>query len=267
MKYNWREQEKTYQPWRIKVAKITGYGMYRSTAYLVFAYNEATHEIKPLDTSDQNNHRRYNTKAEGIKAAQWWAEQRDLPFIASQDYHDYVDLKDGPVLQCTICESKWHLRGNLARGWEAKACPNCKAKVVAYDNEHAEVVTYKAGKRGAILHPGAWYTYKDSHDRLLVLLLQIAAPVSQIKGGTAYNAEGVVIGGRSTGFRYDVWEFPTQEWRLKALKLTIDAINATIQVAFEEGVKEGSNLLNKLVRGEVHPNDFSDARMGRGKSK
>jgi len=261
MKYNWREQERTYQPWRVKVAKVTGYGMYGSIAYLVFAYNEATHEIDPLDASGHGNHRRYGTKAEAIKGAQWWAQHYHLPYIASRDYHDYVDLKDGLVLQCTICDSSWRLRGNWARGWEARACPDCKAKVVAYDNEHADVETYKVGKNGVIAHPGDWYAYNDSHKLLLHLLLQIAAPESQIKSGRAYRTEDAVIGGRSTGFRYDVWELPTQDWRLKALGLTINAINATIQTAFEEGIKEGSSILRKLARGEIHPQDFSDRRM------
>ena len=235
--------------------------MYGSTAYLVFAYNEATHEIKSFDTSGQVNHLRYNTKAEGIKAAQWWAAHRDLPFIASRDHQDYVDLEDGPVLHCVICGSEWYVRTELVRGWDREACPDCKAKVIAYDDEHAEVETYKVGKNGVIAHPGAWYSYEDSHKRLLISLLQVAAPVSQIKSGTAYNTEGVVIGGRSTGFRYDVWEFPTQDWRLDALGLTINAINATIQTAFKEGIKEGSSILRKLASGEMNPQDFSDQRM------
>lgn len=265
MKYNWREQEKTYQPWRVKVAKTDRRGRWGSDTYLVLAYNETTHEIEPFDTSGQGNHRRYSTKVKAIKAAQWWAEQRHLPFIASRDFTDYDTLKAGPVLHCVVCSFAWRRAGELVRGWEATACPDCKAKATAYDNEHAEVITYKVGKQGVINNPGSWYAYQDSDKLVLMMLLQIASPLSQITGGTAYKAEDVVIGGRSTGFRYDIWEFPTQEWRLKALGLTIDAINDTIQTAFKEGVKNGSSLLQKLARGEVHPNDFSDARMGKKK--
>lgn len=267
MKYNWREQEKLSQLWRIKIAKASRWGTFGSTMYLVFAYNEATHEIKPFDTSGQGNHRRYGTKAEAIKGAQWWAQREHLPFIARRDYDDYVTLKDGPVLECVVCGREWRVRTELARGWDRDACPACKAKVVAYDNEHADVKTYKVGKNGVINHPGAWYSYKDSHKRLLGLLLQIAAPVSQIKGGSAYNLDGVVIGGRSTGFRYGVWEFPTQEWRLDALRKAIGAINTTIQTAYDEGVKEGSSLLRKLAKGEIHPQDFSDQRVRKGDSE
>jgi len=269
--YPWREQEQHYQPWRLKVVERQHYNWrHNLTAwgYSLAIFNEVTHEIeyltkdgefKPEDEIESDHLRVLHRQEDAIELAKRVAIDNDLPYIISKDYGTYLDLHKGPVLRCLVCGKSWKHRGRWARGWEADVCPECRDAVAAHNARQEDLETYRIGHK-VIAHPGSWHSYHDVDDEAFYAMIGIATPLGEIKQQEAYGRSDVVIGAQSGAYRYNVWSAPMRPWQLEALRKTIKCVNRTVRVAYQEGVRKGSNLIEKLRSGEMHPDDFSDIR-------
>jgi hypothetical protein len=263
MTYPWRRQEQCYQPWRLKVVERRAYNRYyniRVWGYSIAKFNTATREILYLNEADQfvesGDVRVISLKEIAIGKAKRIAIEHKLPFIISKDHGTYEDFHRGPILECLVCGQRWKKRGEWARGWEPDVCPSCRRAVLAYKDEHKELIKARI-LQNEMAHPGNYWSYKDSYEHALRAMVGIAAPHAGIERGEAYRRADI---GETHGHRSPAWIAPMRPWQLEALKEALGLVNATIKTAYQEGLHAGSNLLEKLRTGEMHPNDFSDLR-------
>lgn len=265
MTYPWREQEEHYQPWRVKVIKQSISGSRRDLyGYYVAIFNDVTHEIRYLTGDDEfesvNYGRRFSYKGEAIEAAKRKAIECELPYVIIRDEGTYEDFHKGPVQSCLICGKEWWVRhGERARGWDRDVCPDCKKAVQAHEDASAQLVDVVVAEN-VIAHPGNSYEYQGAHRELVCLLLHLIAPEATIEGND--NARECDIGKADPVYGSSAVIAPMKPWQAEVLRRAIEVINKVIHTAFSEGKKQGSALLEQLVRGEVHPNDFSEIRSG-----
>jgi hypothetical protein len=263
MTWDWRGQENHYQPCRVKVVEREHYTHdwnVSAWGYSVAIFNEATHAIQYLTKSGDfgdGDTRIVNRKEDAVAIAKQVAVDHDLPYIVSKDYGTYAELHHGPVLHCLICDNRWRIRGEWARGWERDVCPDCRQAASAYKEQHAEIDEVTIAQ-DVVARPGHWHPYQGAHRALIRYLVRIAVPNDAIetrkargqcdigKADSVYGAEAVVA--------------PMKSWQLEALRRAIETINTIIKVAAQEGRRQGSSLLEQLAAGTVHPNDFSDLR-------
>ncbi|MFW6116665.1 MAG: hypothetical protein ACOC6F_02965 [bacterium] len=204
-------------------------------------------------------------KREAVDQAKATAERFDWPFDLQEDIVPWAEIERGLQLTCVVCGKQWRVnRSTYARGWRRDACPDCKKAAKAHYAKNQELREVKVVQYGVTLAPGNHYEYRVqgfdteyADHQALRAMLGIAAPDVEIEKREIRRDADL---GTADSYGSRAWIAPMQEWQFEALKQAIEYMNMTIRFAYQQGLKAGSNMIEKLRSGEMHPNDFSDLR-------
>lgn len=195
----------------------------------------------------------YSNKAEAVKDARQAAKDCHLPFSPTEDILDYCDALQGPEQPCLLCSKP------TGRGWVRKVCTAC-------EEEHALAVAARAEQQryrvieAQVLHikPRGGDSY--ARETLLRHLLYLAG--TRADKLDTYHAQAEALYEKTPYNSYGEWWYvfllkPEQATMLRAV---LDLINAWGKGMYQNGYWDGSSLVARLSKGEVHPNDFADIR-------
>lgn len=278
-RYRSAEQEKYFQPWRLKVLTYHKDGSVWAngyTVYLTVLLNTVTREallVKPgkADSPVKRNSHGYAEhsssysmlKSSAIEAAKDLAVERNLPFDLQEDVAIWEDVLDGPVMHCLICGATLMdtYEGRERRGFQPDVCPECRAIVDRTsagqdDTQDVLIGCHTFRMREVHFYDREGMGEGDLSKQLALAMLEIAEPEHLID----YKRRGdsdTVDAGMETDW---VYATKTQGWRIPAMRKIAKIVQAAVELAYESGLHNGSSLLNKLVSGEMHPQDFEDAR-------
>jgi len=294
-RYSSRRQEEFFQPCRLRVG--VRYSDGRASHYNLVFQNMLTHAISKryVKRADDDGHwteslwvdeavfqdeaqtrfsigsirgepgalmmATIDLKRNALALAKRTAEERSWPFDLQSDIVPWAEIVSGPQARCLVCDSRWghDYYGGYHRSHEPSVCPTCRKAVAAYNALSAKFEDFSI-YRFALSRLGGDYEYrqgfsKDNYD-IIALKALISVASSSIKHG---DKLGPILGYEKYG-RTPAYSGETAPWRIEALKDAIAAINRHVNRAYDVGLRHGSNLLEKLRTGEMHPNDFSDLR-------
>ena len=296
-RYSSRHQESFFQPYRIRIGQE---GRRSDSRYRLVLQNPSTGEVSHRYAIEYGDDKqglpgRWITEEVYQEAPKSWtiggpqkpgtilmkvfwrkrdaknqakasAERFDWPFDLQKDIVPWMEIKNGPKLNCVVCGEQWRVRkrGAYARGWERNACPECKKAAKAHYARDQELREIKVVQTGVVTKPGGYHEYRvggfgsEYLDRLVLeSMIGIASPSVETRKVEIRRGADI---GKADSHGSRAWVAPMREWQFEALKDAIRYMNMIIKIAYKQGRKAGSNMLEKLRTGEMHPNDFSDLR-------
>lgn len=251
--YNTRAQEKTYQPWRVRVGdgKRGGYRFSRYRTYGVYVVNTVTHEAECIKAD-------IYSKGDAVALAKTTAQARGLPFNVRLDVVPEVEILHGPARACTGCGAP------VGRGREPALCAACTKALALGRAKLAETKRWRVWYESLLPHYARpyWTGHADGEKLLLALLRLAGLPGENLEPyqrGVTSTVDGV-LGETGDVYRGYYVDLPLSRAQFAALAEVWERVRAAVQEACREGQRHGSSLLEKLAAGELHPNDFAAAR-------
>jgi len=249
-RYNWREQESYFQPWRIKVAFVN---RDLFDVYYVVKYNEVTGECLKLGKNDSFSSLQnavFTRREDAESKAKNVAIRMELPYIISRDYSSLRELERGRILHCVICGKVWKDGIGYARG-DSDACPDCKRAVSSWDahvQEREQVTIYA----DAIDLPIWASDLKTIAQNLLRFIVKTATPNPKV-----ISARGDAdIGTNFSSFEKRAYRVALSRSQLSMIKMACEEAEVLIGAAFEAGKREGSSILKKLASCQMSAEKF-----------
>ncbi len=264
-RYSSRDQEDHFEPRRIQVLKRERYRYNRGTGWFVVIRNMVTGEIeewyskpwgKPADWSPERPGNPWE-KGQALDYAKQQAKERQLAFDLTADVDvPYDEVVEGPERNCLLCGI------DLRRGRDPGICQTCRAHAHAGAELEAERELYQIVP--ANLMPKARYV-RDSEDyqrRMGFALLRVAGVMVESNRRKFNDPKPPSLGktSRSSLGSHDSCDVHLTAAQFEGME---DLVQAVLEYGHAQrltGREEGSSLLRRLAKGEIHPDDFSDAR-------
>jgi hypothetical protein len=197
------------------------------------------------------------SKTDAIKRAKWWAQEHNLPFHPQEDVVDIGLLRSGPIVACLICAEV------RTRSFGMFVCKDCR------DNAERGRLAITEGEL-AMVHTGSLVPYagytnlargRDEELTLGRLLLQIAGVVSisKPKDESWKNAPVIRIEKPTENRAPRLWFYAKPDV-IYAMGELVKLIKQFIESAKDDGVKKGSNMLERLMDGTMPVTVFDKGR-------
>lgn len=272
MSYSSKKQEQFYQPHRIVVCQLDpgryrGYAVYRIDTTKRYPEEEfivATWKGKSWRNTDghwedgYNHSARYDSKQRAQDVAKEQATLLSLPYSIQGDYYESDrKLLDIQKTKCVIC--------GRGIGYHAApdACDDCRLDAERGRLVESERGIYTVDAKGLCSgHAGYDFSLPLARAFYKVVGDVPADRAHGAYGGGLHRRDGKSLGtiSRGGGGRgYGIYVSMTAA-QAEALQEIVDIIEQIDKVAFLQGKRRGSSILQSIAAGELPPDAFEKKR-------
>lgn len=264
-RYSSRDQEEHFEPRRIQVLKRHYYHYSRGVGWFVVVRNMITGTVeewysKPWGKLARWQEKRPDSaleKADALSYAKQQAQERELAFDLTADVDvPYDEVLEGPERDCLLCGT------SLRRGHDPDICQTCRAHASAGAELEAERNLYQIVPEN--LMPKASYISNsaDYQKRIGFALLRVAGVMVESNRRKFNDPKPPSLGNmyRSGVGSHSIYDVHLSEAQFEGMQDLVQAVFEYGEAQRSWGKDDGSSLLRRLAKGEIHPDDFSDAR-------
>lgn len=263
-RYSSKDQERNFEPRRVRVAPARDRGLYsyrgRIRYWTVFVQDMLAHK--------HERKRSYPTKAQALNAAKALAQQFDLAFDLQHDVlADEEEIKRGPLRKCVACQH------TQERRHVEFVCETCKAKIRRDPDD-----TLNAYSIDDHVLPYKRYHITEAPIRtaLLDILYRLTANVDPIstfrwadeRSESYFNTPKLEhLASYGKGKHSGCKVLHLREEQAQAIRDLVQeggVLDELMTACFQAGKRKGSNMLDKLARGEINATRFQLERENDG---